>query len=487
VRDALERLFRHSIVFLIGLLFQRAARVLLLPLYWSAFPPAQFGLLDLLEVFIQVMVLTFSFALPTAYVKFHRIDVAEGVAPDVLRGTTLALSVIGIVLLALAMAVFQTPLSWLFFDGRYPRLYAIASAAIVANIAFLLVQSALRARGRAGTFVILSTIQFVLLMALNIYFVKSRGMGLEGVIWSAALACAFPALIYALFGTRGARGRFDLAIARRLLRFALPLVPFSLVAFLLMISARLFLQHFHGAEVVGIFSAANRVALILLLVCVTPFQTAWGYLGLDYLRRADAGELFSRTFTYLLAWSLWGFLAISAVGREFILRFGASHYLPSLPYVDFLMAGYVMQLFFYWANIALVGREMTVRILLISLLPFAISIGGGWLAIPRYGLGAACGVLFTAMAIHALLTAIFAGRIIHFSLEKPRVAKALLAFALAYGFAWGLRSGLPQWRLVISLGPVAAFPLLLLALGFLTRGETVRLQELRRYVMPWAR
>jgi hypothetical protein len=91
------------------------------------------------------------------------------------------------------------------------------------------------------------------------------------------------------------------------------------------------------------------------------------------------------------------------------------------------------------------------------------------------------------MAIHALLTAIFAGRIIHFSFEKPRVAKALLAFAFAYGFAWGLRNGLPQWRLVISLGPVAAFPLLLLALGFLTRGETVRLQELRRYVMPSAR
>ena len=116
-KEELEKLFRHAVVFLVGLIFQHAARLLLLPFYWSAFPPAQFGLLDLFKVFIQVMVLIFSFALPSAYIKFHRVDVGEGIAPEHLRGTTAVLSVGGLVLLGLAMAVLQTPLSWLFFSS----------------------------------------------------------------------------------------------------------------------------------------------------------------------------------------------------------------------------------------------------------------------------------------------------------------------------------------------------------------------------------
>jgi O-antigen/teichoic acid export membrane protein len=274
--------------------------------------------------------------------------------------------------------------------------------------------------------------------------------------------------------------QFSGAIARRLLRFALPLVPFSLVAFMLMISARLFLQHFQGAEAVGIFSAANRVALILMLVCVTPFQTAWGYLGLDYLRRTDAREIFSRTFTYLLAVSLWAFLIISAVGHAMILRFGKLHYLPALPYVDPLMAGYLAQLFFYWANIVLVGREMTVRILLISLVPFTLSVGGGWLAIPRYGLDAACVIFIAAMTIHAALTAVYAKRIIGFRSEKSRVLKILAVFVFVYGLGQILLCELPQWRVTISFTGIATFPLLLWLFQFLTRGEIARLQELRR-------
>lgn len=480
MKDALERLFRHAVVFLVGLIFQRAARLLLLPLYWSAFPPAQFGLLDLFEVFIQVMVLTFSFALPTAYVKFHRIDVKDGITAEALRGTTLALSLGGIAVLGLVMALLQTPLSWLFFNGRHARLYAIAGAAIVANIAFLLVQGALRARGRAVMFVVLSTIQFALLMALNIYFVKGRGMGLEGVIWSTVIGCAFPAMVYVVGRARAMRLQFDKALARRLIRFALPLVPFSLVAFLLMISARLFLQHFRGAETVGIFSAANRVALILMLVCVSPFQTAWGYLGLDYFGRADAREIFSRTLTYLLVIGLWAFLIISAVGRGMLLWFGALHYLPALPYVDPLMAGYLMQLFFYWANIALVARGMTGRILMISLVPFAVSIGGGWLTIPRHGLDAACTVFLAAMVIHAALTAVYGKRIVGFRLEGLRIVKILAAFVVVYGLGRAVLSGWPQWWALISSVEIAAFPLLLWLLQFLTRGEIARLREWRQ-------
>jgi len=481
VRNELEKLFRHSLVFLVGLVFQRAARFFLLPLYWSAFPPERFGLLDLFEVFIQVMVLTFSFALPTAYIKFYRVDVREGVGEEALRGTVAALLAGGLGLLVVALVLLEGPLSWLFFKGEHPRLYAIAGGAVAANIAFLMVQSGLRARGRAVAFVLVSSVQFLMLMGFNIYFVAWCGMGVAGVLWSSLLGWGVPAAVYALAALRGFRPRFDGRLARRLIGFSAPLVPYSLVAFFLMVSGRIFLQHFQGPGAVGIFSAANRVALILMLVCVTPFQTAWGYLGLDFLRRDDAPELFSRMFSYLLAWGLWAFLLVLSVGREMILVFGKERYAPALPYVGPLMAGYLMLLFFYWANIALVGRDMTVRVLLNSLPALAVALVGGWLVVPRFGIEGAIGVFVGAMAVHAAITAAWGKKLVGFRLERLRVLKVLGAFALAWLAGGVFAKLLPGWRLGAAVLELAAFPALLWAGGFLTPGEAERLRDLGRF------
>ncbi|KPL05642.1 hypothetical protein AMJ85_11495, partial [candidate division BRC1 bacterium SM23_51] len=79
-----------------------------------------------------------------------------------------------------------------------------------------MVQSVLRARGRAVTFVLLSSAQFLLLMFFNIYFIKWRGMGLEGVLWSSLLGWGLPALVYGAVSARGLPWRFDRAVARRL-------------------------------------------------------------------------------------------------------------------------------------------------------------------------------------------------------------------------------------------------------------------------------
>lgn len=481
MKDALEKLFRHSTIFLVGIVFQRATRLFLLPVYFSL-TRAQFGLLDLFESFIQLMSNTFSFGLPSAYVKFSRVDLREGMAVESLRGTTLVLTGLGLVLLGIAMVVFERPLSWLFFKGSYPHYYAIAGGVIVTNIFFLTTLGFIRARGRAGLFVVLSSLQFLFFMLLNIYFVVIRKMGVAGFLWGALFGWALPAVLYAATQGGHARVRFDPRVARQLLRFSLPLVPYGLLMFVVMSSQRLFLQHTLGDEAVGIYAAANRMGLMYALVAVLPFQTAWGYLGLDFMRLPDAREIYSRIFTYLLFGSLWLFLAASAFGRELIVFIGGQEYRPALPYIDLLMAGYLMQLFFYWANNAQVARNMTVQVLVVSLAPFAVALAGGWLFIPKYGIGAAGAVFVAAMAVHALATTVIAQRLVGFSFEGARVVKVLAVFAVVYAVGWPAAGLSPAWRWVAAVVEAAAFPLMLMALGFLNAGEIARLRELARAV-----
>ena len=482
MKEALAQLFRHAFVFLIGLLFQRAARLFLLPLYWSAFSRATFGLLDLFEVFIQVMLLTFSFGLPTAYIKFSRVDLREGADAEALTATTMGLLLAGLAILGVVLLVFEAPLSWLFFEGRHPYLYTVAGLAIAANIAFLMLQGVLRAGGRAVTFVVITSIQFLLLMGFNIWFIQFRGMGVAGALWATVLGWGLPPVVYALLRVGHLRWRFRWDMARRILGFALPLVPFAILVYAVTISGRLFLQHApaYGADAVGVLAAASRVALILNLVAVTPFQTAWGYLGLDFARRPDAPAIFGRSFTYLLAFGLWTFLAVSAAAREVVLLFGKTEYAPALPYIDPLMAGYLMVLFFYWANAPLMSVGATRRIMLIALGPFAVAIVGGWLTIPVYGIPAACLTFVTAMFLHAVLTAFFANRIVPLAIEKARVAKIVVAFVAIYGIGQAVLAVAIEWRLAVALVEIAAFPVVLWGTRFLTAGEIAEARALWR-------
>jgi O-antigen/teichoic acid export membrane protein len=319
-------------------------------------------------------------------------------------------------------------------------------------------------------------------MFFNVYFIRGRGMGVDGVLWSTVLGWGLPALVYGVATAPRLRWRFDGAVARRMIRFSLPLVPFALVTFTVAASGRLFLQHSHGREAVGIFSAANRVALILSLLCVTPFQTAWGYLGLDFVRLESAREIFSRAFTYLLLVGLGCFLLALVAGRELILLFGKTYYLPALPYVDMLMAGYLMLLFFYWGNVPLVAKDKTHLVLLLSLPAFIVAVGGGWLVIPHYGIRGACGVFVAGLALQAGATGLVGGRMVGFRPETVRVLKILVAFAIPYGIGRGLLAVWPGGRLAIELGQLGGFPLLLGLFGFLTRGEIERLREFRRYL-----
>ena len=95
-------------------------------------------------------------------------------------------------------------------------------------------------------------------------------------------------------------------------------------------------------------------------------------------------------------------------------------------------------------------------------------------------MGAAAGTLCGQLAM-AATTAWFAQRYYPIPYETPRLFKAGILALACFGLGMGLRTSSAWANLAIAVTLVAAFPALLLGLGFLQRWELAALRQMSRW------
>jgi O-antigen/teichoic acid export membrane protein len=104
-----------------------------------------------------------------------------------------------------------------------------------------------------------------------------------------------------------------------LLHFGFPLI-FSEFALLIISGASIyFLSYYFGLESVAIFSLGSKLASVLLMAIILPFQLAFQPFVFSNLTRTDIKEVISKILSYL-------FLAITLM--FFIILFGSRILLP---------------------------------------------------------------------------------------------------------------------------------------------------------------
>jgi O-antigen/teichoic acid export membrane protein len=132
---------------------------------------------------------------------------------------------------------------------------------------------------------------------------------------------------------------------KRLLVFGLPMMLVMLIGNLSSSLDRLLLNRFMDEEALGIYSFAQRLSIIMMVV-VSAFQTAFGPFSFSIWNNKDAPETFSKFQSYyLIATGLVG-VTVASLINPIILTFGNSAYLASAPYLPvFIIASIVYGLY----------------------------------------------------------------------------------------------------------------------------------------------
>lgn len=152
----------------------------------------------------------------------------------------------------------------------------------------------------------------------SIFFVVGLGWGIKGIFLANILARVLALIIVEArvrLITRNTRWSISSReVAHDILRYTLPLLPGSLCWWLTGSSDRLFITHFLGLDVNGVYAVATRFTGIIYTLAVIYYQ-AWQETAILQYNSPDRDRFFSRMFSSYIT-----LLGLIFVGYVFLLK-----------------------------------------------------------------------------------------------------------------------------------------------------------------------
>jgi O-antigen/teichoic acid export membrane protein len=385
---------RHTLVYTSGIIIGKIASFVMLPVYTRYLTPADYGVLELLGMTIDVIGMITGIGLVAGVFKFYS---AEADTHE--KNAFISTAAVSVVILAAVTSVIGSALapelSNLIFGATansfYLRLYFLLY--FLQNFEYVPLLL-MRAKNRSVLFVVVNAAKLVATLSLNILFVVYLRMGIEGVLASSIVTSATMTVGLTFYLVRQVGIRFSIDKFRKMLRFGSPMVLWSVATFILVFSDRFFLNHYTDTSTVGIYSLAYKFAFLLSALAVVPFQTVWDVQRFEVAKRPDALAIYARVFFYLNLLLGGVGVILSLFVRDVLSVMSDPAFLPAYRLVPLLVAAQIVFTWTAYWNLGLYisGNTRAMAIGAVVLVPVTLILN--YVLISRFGIyGAAWATL----------------------------------------------------------------------------------------------
>jgi O-antigen/teichoic acid export membrane protein len=464
-------LLRHSAVYGLGSIVARIVGVLLLPLYTRYLSPSDYGLIETLVALSAVLTALVAQGMKSAFFRFYfdsaeperRLLVIRTAFWYVLAAST-SVTVLGIVL--------APQVSWLLFGTHsHGTLVIAAFIGLWSALNYEQLTSLFRVEQRSSAYVVATLANVAITIGATVVLVVAFHKGPIGVLvgnFTGTLIVYAALLLY----SRHALGlQFDRKLYRAMNRFGLPLVPSAVALWLTNFSDRFFLIKLTDAHEVGLYSIGVRVASALVLL-LTAFRLAWPAFAYSIDDDREAQRTYSFVLTYVVYVCCWIALALGLLAPWIVKLITTRAFYPAQNVVAPLAFGVAAFGAYVVVQIGTGRARQTRSNWLVTGAAAALNVALNFALIPTYGrMGA-------AIATVAAYTLLFIGmawrahRVFPVAYQWRRVATLGLA---SVGLT--IVGKVLDVPLAVALALTAAFPLVLLLLGFYLPVERRRLRR----------
>ena len=478
----LKRLASQSLIYGLGGLISRFLSLLLLPLYTSYLHGRDYGRVETLTALTAVLVVVLRLGISSAFFRFyfdstdleHRVRVVRTSFWFTMGSATLGLA---------AGWIAAQPIADLLSLGHGQAwLVRAAFVGLWAQMNYEQLTSLFRVEERPLLFSGATIVNLLVTVAATVILVvgfDQRAMGVVVGNWIGTLSVYLVLLGYRRYQLGL---QFDRRLFRAMNRFGMPLVPSQLALWALAFSDRFFIAKFKGQTDVGHYSVGVRIASASLLL-LAAFRLAWPAFAYSIEDEDEAKRTYGYVLTYLLFVSCWlavilGLLAPWLVrvltGRpEF---YAGARVVPVLAFSVAALGGYTV------VAIGLGRARKTQFNWVVTGAAAVIDVALNLVLVPKFGIiGAAISgaAAYTSMFVFMSLYSV---RVYPIPYQWRRVA--LLAATAVGLVAIGKALHVP---LAGAMLLAAAYPLILLPLGFYLPAERRRLLAVGRRLVAAAR
>ena len=485
-------LLRDSVLYGGGRVLQKFLSALLLPLYTSVLSPSDYGVLGLILVAISFIDAVVTLGFDVAFARFYFDEATPAHRNKVITNVFFIDTVYPSIVLGL-LAVFAPQITRLILgQGHHYVLFfdlALLGEFFVnwSDLAF----QVLRLDHRPYTYTAYTLARVFVQVPVTVLLVVPLHMGVLGVLLGSTitsfliLAAGLP--IY----FRRLTHRLSASLMRSMFAFAVPATFTGLIFFVLKLSDRFFLKHYQGNTEVGLYTVAFTISQPVYLAA-TAFRMAWPQW--HYAKMYDPGlhkQMVARSSTYfMLVCTV--MMVLQGVFMPLIVRVlgrNPAYWVVGPTTLLLTISTVVYSLYFcFWTGANVVKKNRLIPA--ITAVASAVNVGLNFIFVPRFGMLAAAATTVVGFAVLAGLMLPISQRYYSIPFEWLRLVEMFAVAALVMLAAWGLQRltresvGMPMaglaWREALKLPLVAAYPAVLLLLGFFTPGETAAVRRLLR-------
>ncbi len=397
----LKALGKESLIYGLSTVAARLLNFLLLPFYTHYLSPADYGVSAALFSYIAFFNILFQHGMDQAYMRYY--GEREKSLPAAFYGVAAVSLVLGLLLWAAPPGLAEAA----GIGAANSRLVAYSALILFFDALSTPLFADLRMSHKALRYALLRVFSVVLNVGLNLFLIIRLGRGVQGIFEANICSSALALLLVLLPALRSLKPRFDGALYRRMLSFALPLVPAGLGSMAVQVIDRPILLRLADQTTVGIYQANYRLGIFMMLI-VSMFDQAWRPFFIERSGRQDAPALFARVLTFFTIGASWLTLALSLfvadAVRLHILGKPIIHpaYWGGLGLVPVVLWAYVFNgLYINFLAPVIIARR-TGYIMAATLLGAAFNVAANFLLIPRFGMLGAAWATFGAYACMAL-------------------------------------------------------------------------------------
>jgi len=471
---------KHAGIYSLGNVGIRVAGLLLVPLYTYNLSPAEYGVIEYLDLTALAIGMLFSLGLANAIYRYYYLA-PEGPERKRVISTALAPVIVVSFAIAAALCLLAPRLAHdLFHDPRFVRWLRILFVGFGFNMVAEFGMTYLAVRMRSALYSAITIVKFVVSALLNVLFLVGLHWGVEGILISNLITNVALGGILLAAVVREAGLGFDRNLFRSMVAYGYPLVLVQLSLFGINFADRFFLQASAGFAQVGVYALAYKFGIMLNTLVVASFFQIWNAKSMEVAEDPGAPAFYARVFRYFAIGLLTAGLGMSLVIRDVISIVAPPSYVAAASLVPLIIVAYVLNG---------IGTYFELGLKLTNRTPLLGAIFAGTCAlclllyaflIPRFGMFGAVVATVIAFASKAVWVYRQAARAYPVRFEFGRAGSAaLLAVAI-----WAARSWVPPVPLPASIAIGIAFALLYVAL--LWSFGWIR-QEEREAVASWIR
>ena len=413
----------------------RIASIVMLPVYTRYLSPADYGVLELIDVCMFAVAVLLGMGLTgDALFYFYARAVSEERRENLVNALLLS-SIVCSLAGGLIVVAGAGWISELLFHGRqYQTAIQIAGLTFVATLPGETCLAYLRARDKAVVFMGFSLFRLGSNVLLNIVFLIGFSMGFYSILTTSLLTTTFSllGLLWYIY-TRFVKWRMpDFSVIGPVVRYSVPLGLGGIGMLTINFGDRYFLSRSCSLTDIGIYSLAYKFGMMLSYLNL-PFIMFWHSQVHQIMRDGDdKGEAaFVRMFTFVAVF--FGFAAYCLVMlAPIVVRVIAGPaFQGAAIYVPWVAAAYLLRVLAGHLESGLLAGNKTKWLMMSNWLAAGVCLAGYMILIPRFGAWGAVAATFLAFLVMFVFIVTVSQQL------KPRVFE-LRKISAAYGVLIGL-------------------------------------------------